>query len=72
MRLKNSIMNGKIDGKLIVIADCHFGIRRFNIDTLKDQLSFFDNQIFPYMEENNINKITKLIYLFFIFFMDEI
>jgi len=55
-------MNGNIEinGKLIVIGDCHFGIKRFNINTLKNQLKFFDEQIFPYMEKNNIDTIFQL------------
>jgi hypothetical protein len=54
----------EINGKLIVIGDTHFGLKRFSIDTLKDQLSLFENQIFPYMEENNITEIFQLGDLF--------
>lgn len=57
-------MNGDINGKLIVIGDCHFGVKRFSIDTLDNQLAFFDNQIFPYMEENDIKIIFQLGDLF--------
>ena len=57
-------MGKDINGKLIVIGDMHLGIRRFNIDTLMDQLSFFEKQIFPYIEENNIKDIFQLGDLF--------
>jgi len=54
----------EINGKLIVIGDMHFGIKRFNIETLKDQLSLLDKQIFPYMKEHNITEIFQLGDLF--------
>ena len=45
---------------VIIIADIHFGIKRFNIDVLRNQISLFNNQIFPYMEKNNITEIYQL------------
>ena len=58
-------MNGSdINGKLIIIGDTHFGVKRFSIDTLNDQLLLFEEQIFPYMEENNIKVIFQLGDLF--------
>lgn len=58
-------MNGKnIEGKLILLGDCHFGIKKFNIDVLKDQLKFINKQVIPYMIDNNINVIFQLGDLF--------
>ena len=57
-------MSGNIDGKLIVIGDTHFGVKRFSIEVLRDQLLFFENQIFPYMIENDIKIIFQLGDLF--------
>jgi len=53
-----------INGKIIIMGDFHFGVRRFNIESLKDQLSFIDNEVIPYMEKNNINIIFQLGDLF--------
>ena len=46
------------------MGDFHFGTKRFSIETLKDQLELFNNQIFPYMEANNIKNIIQLGDLF--------
>ena len=50
----------KLDNEIVIISDMHLGIRKFNIDVLKNQLKLFDNQIFPYMEKNNIKQIFQL------------
>lgn len=50
----------QIKGKAIIIADTHFGIKKFSIKVLREQLSFFTRQVFPYMEENNIKTIIQL------------
>jgi len=60
----NSIKNGKIEGKAIVLGDLHFGVRRFNISVLEDQIKLFTEQIFPYMQENNIKIMIQLGDLF--------
>lgn len=57
-------MNGNITGKIIVIGDMHLGIKRFSIAALENQLSFFENQIFPYMKEKGIKTIFQLGDLF--------
>jgi len=50
----------KLDKDIILIGDCHWGIKKFNLNVLKDQLAVFHNQIFPYMRENNIKTIFSL------------
>jgi DNA repair exonuclease SbcCD nuclease subunit len=57
-------MNLTLNGKIVVVGDTHFGTKRFSIDALKDQLELFNNQIFPYMEQNNIKNIIQLGDLF--------
>lgn len=54
----------RISGKLIVIGDVHFGVKKFNIEFLRDTLKFFNEQLFPYMIENNIKEIFQLGDLF--------
>jgi len=49
----------EIKGNVILIGDTHFGKRKFSLDFLDNQLSVFEKQIFPYMEENNINTIIQ-------------
>lgn len=46
--------------KVILLGDLHFGLKRFSLNFLNNQLKLFDEQIFPYMEENNINEIYQL------------
>jgi len=53
-----------IKGKSILIGDLHFGIKRFSEKELDNQLKVFFEQIFPYMEENNIDKIIQVGDLF--------
>jgi len=49
-----------LNGKVIILGDTHFGIKRFSINELQNQLDFFNKQLFPYMEENNIKYIFQL------------
>ena len=47
----------EINGKVILIGDCHFGVKRFSIPFLHNTIKFFTDEVFPYMEENNIKYI---------------
>lgn len=50
--------------KIALINDTHFGCRNFNRSISKNQIEFFENQFFPYLEEHNINHIIHLGDLF--------
>ena len=54
----------ELNGNMILIGDTHFGKRKFSIDFLENQLAVFEKQIFPYMEENKIDKIMQFGDLF--------
>ena len=43
-----------IQGKFLVLGDLHLGMKKFNIDWLDNQVSFFDKQVVPYMKEKGI------------------
>ena len=45
--------------KFILIGDTHFGIKNFNEAFFKNQLKLFNEQIFPYMKDNNIEYIIQ-------------
>ena len=49
----------QIKGNIILIGDTHFGVKRFSIEMLKNQIRFFNEQVFPYMEKNNIKQIFQ-------------
>jgi len=49
----------ELKGEIILVADLHFGINKFNIKTLKNQIKLFTKQIFPYMIKNNITTIFQ-------------
>ena len=49
-----------INEKVILIGDTHWGINKFSLNILDDQLQLFNKQIFPYMEENNIKIIFSM------------
>ena len=53
-----------IQGKFLVLGDLHLGMKKFNIDWLDNQVSFFDKQVVPYMKENKIKYIIQLGDLF--------
>jgi DNA repair exonuclease SbcCD nuclease subunit len=53
-------MEKQLDKDIIIIGDSHWGIKKFNLGVLEDQLSVFHNQIFPYMRKNNIKTIFSL------------
>jgi len=46
--------------KYVVLGDLHFGIKGFNDEFFTNQLKFFNEQLFPYMKENNIDTIIQL------------
>jgi len=50
----------ELDSNIIIIGDIHFGLKRFSITVLKDQIKVFTEQIIPYMKENNIKQIFQL------------
>lgn len=49
-----------INGKVILLGDIHFGVKKFSIPFLENTLSFFNEQMFKYMKENNIVEIIQL------------
>jgi len=51
-------------GRTIIVGDTHFGIKRFSINVLEEQLKLWEVQIFPYMLENGITEIFQLGDLF--------
>jgi len=46
--------------KFIVLGDTHFGVKGFSDEFLDNQLKFFNEQLFPYMKENEIDTIVQL------------
>lgn len=46
--------------KICLIADTHFGTRKNSDIVLESQLRFFNNQMFPYLRENEIKNIIIL------------
>ena len=49
-----------LDKEILIIGDIHYGVKRFSIPVLKNQLKVFNNQIIPYMKKNNIKQIFQL------------
>jgi len=49
-----------INGKTILLGDLHFGIKKFSLKELKNMINFFNEQLFPYMNEHNIDTIFQL------------
>lgn len=50
--------------KIILLGDTHFGIKNFSLDYFNNQKKFFEKQLFPYMNKNNIQNIYQLGDLF--------
>lgn len=48
------------NNKIIILGDVHFDVGNGNQNILENQLEFFNNQLFPYMKENNIKTIIQL------------
>lgn len=46
--------------KFALINDTHFGVRNDSPFFLENALSFFENQFFPYLKENNITDVIHL------------
>lgn len=46
--------------KAVMLGDLHFGKNKFSKMTFSSQMAFFNEQLYPYMEENNINTIIQL------------
>jgi DNA repair exonuclease SbcCD nuclease subunit len=46
--------------KIVLLGDLHFGKNKFSKTTLESQMRFFDNQLFPYMEENGCKTIVQV------------
>jgi len=58
--------------KIALLNDTHFGVRNDSPAFLEYQVKFYDEQFFPYLEENNIKTLIHLgdvtdICIFFIF-----
>lgn len=47
-------------GKIAILADTHFGIRKNSELILENQKRFFNEQFFPYLQSNGINEIFIL------------
>ena len=50
----------KIDGKTVILGDCHFGKSKFSHDLFNTQMDFFRHQLFPHMEKEGIKTIIQL------------
>ena len=48
------------NNKIIILGDVHFDVSGGNQAILDNQLHFFNDQLFPYMQENNIKTIIQL------------
>jgi DNA repair exonuclease SbcCD nuclease subunit len=59
MSYRSLSMSGK-SNKVIILGDVHFGTKRFSLSFLENQLKFFNEDMFPYMEANNITDIYQL------------
>src|SRR6056300_1487692 len=46
--------------KIALLNDTHFGVRNDSPAFMEYQVDFYDNQFFPYLEENNINTLIHL------------
>ena len=46
--------------KIALLNDTHFGVRNDSPAFMDYQVDFYDNQFFPYLEENNINTLIHL------------
>ena len=46
--------------KIALINDTHFGVRNDSPFFLENALSFFENQFFPYLKDNNITNVIHL------------
>ena len=46
--------------KIIILGDVHFDVGNGNQNVLDNQLHFFNNQLFPYMRENNLKTIWSI------------
>jgi len=49
-----------LDKEILILGDIHFGVKRFSVSVLKNQLKVFNKQIIPYMKKNNIKQIFQL------------
>ena len=45
---------------IALLNDSHFGVRNDSQAFQNYQLDFFDNQFFPYMQDNNIKNLIHL------------
>lgn len=45
---------------MILLGDTHFGHKNFDIKVFEEQIALFHEQIFPYMEENDITHIIQV------------
>ena len=46
--------------KIVLIGDVHFDVANGNQTVLENQLKFFNDQVFPYMQERNLKTILQL------------
>ncbi len=50
--------------KFVILGDVHIGVRNSNVQVMEHQLQYYETQLFPYLEENNIDIIVQLGDLF--------
>jgi len=46
--------------KFVVLGDLHFGVKGFSEEFFENQLKFFTEQLFPFMEEHGLDTIVQL------------
>lgn len=49
-----------VNGKVIILGDCHFGKTKFSQEMFDNQAKFFNEQLFPYMLKNGITTIIQM------------
>ena len=49
-----------LNGKVVLLGDCHFGKTKFSHNVFDNQAIFFEEQLFPYMIKNNIDTVIQL------------
>ena len=45
---------------ILLLGDLHFGMKNGNMEVLENQLSFFEQQVFPFILENDIKEVFCL------------
>ncbi len=48
-----------LDGKIVLLGDLHFGIKKGSIEFFDNQMAFFEKQLFPYLKKHKIKQIFQ-------------